>query len=241
MQRATMFHSASDEQRFAQVTAKLSPYLDKSLLVTGSYAVEYAVRTCGGPATELKLNDIDVVAPMGLQELGQGLGAAFLVNHFHPKRELGNVLLQLIDPSTATRIDIFTPRSASIRSRSTVTSEKIAIVAAEDLTARLLAIVSIVLQGRTIDPKYAVSFQRLIEIGDLEKAAELWPEYRKPSDPPFFDTAVTAVQAVLKQQPQLLKPTEYSQDLSHRCEWCIPDASFPLADKRAVFELIGHV
>ena len=76
---------------------------------------------------------------------------------------------------------------------------------------------------------------------DLEKAARLSADYRKPSDPSSFEETVRAVSSAIAQHPHLLRPIEYSTNISELSEWCIPNSSFPLADKREIFSVIGHV
>ncbi len=67
------------------------------------------------------------------------------------------------------------------------------------------------------------------------------PEYRKPSDPVSFEETHLAVRDALKQKAQLLQPIEYSKDLDSHCEWRIPRASLPLADKGKIFSILGYV
>jgi hypothetical protein len=216
--------------------------VDGPLIITGSFAVEWQIDRLGGIARPRRLNDLDVVVPDGITNLRAGAAGDLLIHHFHPTRELGNVLIQLVDPRHRLRIDIFSARTPSIVERSSLASiggVDCRILSAEDLTARLLAIVNIVCEGRAIDPKYWQSLQRLTEVADPGAVSTLWPIYRRSGDEDL-DIVLERVRAVLAATPGLLQPHEYETDIHRECQWCVQRTGFPLAAPDAVFALLGH-
>jgi len=115
-------------------------------MITGSIAAAWHL---GKTRTREMLDsagDIDLTLTTAAAQLPANIAAGFLVNHYHPGREQGNLLLQMIDPDNRIQVDIFTPRSQSVVQRSVpalIGTAKWRLISAEDLAARLLAIVSI--------------------------------------------------------------------------------------------------
>jgi hypothetical protein len=189
------------------------------------------------------LNDIDVVVA-GPEAILPGVSERFLVHHFHPTREKGNVLLQLVEPRSRTRIDVFSARSETIAERGgeiRILGQDRLVVSAEDLAARLLGIVAIVLDGKTVDPKYADSLERLLEIVDRDSVDRLWLEYRWGRYNEDFWTTADRVKEAIGACGSLLAPVEYSQDLDSDCSWCVGSADLPRADVKEIHRLLGYV
>ncbi|MEP6850170.1 MAG: hypothetical protein ABI999_15030 [Acidobacteriota bacterium] len=235
---------ANDAERFRRVLAMLARHLDERVTVTGSFAVEWQLLRRGVATRGRRLNDIDTVLAKVTGGIGAGIAEDFLINHFHPTREKGNVFIQLVEPETATRVDIFSARSPSVPERASRTQlgdTDAAVVAIEDLMARLLAIIDIVIENKTIDPKYVRSFTRLLEVGDSIEAAALWSEYKRSGDLPDLGQTWNDVQRKLAENPDLLKPETYSHDVDAVCPWCVDSEAFPVADRSRIFEVLGYV
>ena len=49
------------------------------------------------PAVGWRLTDIDIVLTDGTASVGEDIAEDFLINHFHPGRERGNVYMQLVE------------------------------------------------------------------------------------------------------------------------------------------------
>lgn len=239
-----IFVSHADASRFAEVLSLLSKHFIESMIVTGSFAVEWQVRKKNGDARKRPLNDIDVVALKGLAGIGNSLRTDFLIHHFHPTRETGNVLIQLVEPKTETRIDVFSPRTPSLLERTSkvnIDGTDCDILSAEDLAARLLAIVGAVLDGVSVDPKYLDSLQRIIKSADTALTARLWKDYRRSGDSPDLNEVLNAVTIRVRERGDLLKPTEYSHDVNAECVWCVESDDFPLAPRSEIFEILGYL
>ena len=237
-------YSSDDAGRFVDVVTLLRAHLRQPPIITGSFGAECQILATGGEAKQRHLNDIDLVAADGIADILPSLSDEFLIHHFHPTREQGNVLMQVVEPRSRTRVDIFSPRSPSIVERaSKVTFGDVdcLTVSAADLAARLLAIVVIVLDGKSVDPKYFASFERLMKVVDMPLVSQLWHEYRWGSYTGELRETAAEVRRVLNLDSGLLKKTEYSQDLESVCEWCVASDEFPLAGNRKIFEILGHV
>jgi len=230
-----MYSSNEDVSRCHRTLVKLAEQLHGTLVLTGGLAFGRAVE-------KRPFNDIDLVVT-DLAALPLSLGEDFLVSHFHPSRGRGKILLQLVDASHRVRIDVFTPFSPSLMSRvhrAELCGIVCGIVAAEDLTARLLAIVYGVTRGEPVDPKYYDKFNRLFELADLSRVREIWADYRKPHDPHRFDVAVDAVHQTIAQNAGVLRPDVYDQKTGDACAWCFDNGAFPVSPRAKIFELLGY-
>ena len=243
MVQDSIFDRPADAERFAKVIEAVCPFVDGSPVVTGSFAVEWNIREHGGRVCPRSLNDVDLVVD-DASAISPGIGGKFLIHHFHPTREKGNVLMQLVEPKTRTRVDIFSARSESVVERASRTwyeGTQFAVVSAEDLAARLLAIIAIVLDGRTVDPKYVDSFSRLLEIVDQDAAGTLWHEYRWGNyTDEFLRTAEEVIEHIRRRQ-DLLKSIEYSQDVDADCEWCVETDEISITDRKEIFRQLEYV
>ncbi|HKC63002.1 MAG TPA: hypothetical protein VKB86_05165, partial [Pyrinomonadaceae bacterium] len=190
-----------------------------------------------------RLNDIDTVVE-SIQNVRSSLSQDFLINHFHPLRGPGRVLLQLVDEEYGTRIEIFTPNSKGFSERLTdfaVGGLRCRIVSAEDLLAKLLSIIYPVTNGVKVDSKYIEHFKALFAAVDLKAVREIWLDYRKESYSLSFDEAAEAVQRSIAANPTLLQAEEYCQDINFFCRWCCESEKFPLAVRSKVYEILGYV
>src|SRR4029077_5663494 len=110
------------------------------------------------------------------------LARTFLQHHVHPDATDGRTLLQLIDESRATRVDLFLELGSTL-SRATTLDEatgQLAVLSVEDLEARATALVCGNLRrGRTIDAKYAAAFTSLRGLGQPEQLAAAWNDHRQ--------------------------------------------------------------
>ena len=109
--------TSEDISRCVGSLSKLARHLTEPVVLTGSIAVGWHLLSHGWQPVKNHLNDIDTVAMRGLSGIGPALGQDFLVNHFHPNRGRGRVLLQLVDQEHRTRIEVFTPGSDSLAER----------------------------------------------------------------------------------------------------------------------------
>jgi hypothetical protein len=239
----TIFSSEEDRCRCLGSLAKLARHLSGNLVLTGGLAIGWLARQHHRAPEPRPFNDLDLVVET-LANLPQTLTDDFLVAHFHPTRGPGKILLQLVDAEHTVRVDLFTPVSASLRNRTQVAEiAGIAcrVVAAEDLAARLLSILYDVLADKYVEPKYYKHFILLSEFIDLNKAREIWSDYRKADQPQSFDKAIEAVHHKLASHPALLRKDSYDQNFETTCPWCIHNQRFPVSSRKQIFEVLGYV
>jgi hypothetical protein len=237
------FSSEEDVFRCRNSLVTLAQRVNRKLILTGSLAVAWHVTRTNRRVEKGSLNDIDLVIE-NLADLPQSLRDDFLVAHFHPTRGRGKLLLQLVDREHRVRIDLFTPFSASLITR--VEPAKIAgiacsVVAAEDLTARLLSTLFGVTAGECVDPKYHKNFNLLSGFVDQNRAREIWSDYRKADYPQSFDEASEGMQQKLADNPALLCKDSYEQNVEAICPWCRDAEPFPVSPRTQIFDVLGYV
>ena len=238
-----MFSDREDARRCQTVLLKLAGHLRGGLVLTGGPACRWHLQRHGREPEGGPLNDIDLVVA-DLAAVSPSLGEEFLISHFHPTRGHGKILLQLVDTSERVRVDLFTPFSPTLMSRvhrTELCGLSCGIIAAEDLTARLLAIVYDVTAGMPVDPKYYDKFCRLSEVVDLHVVRDIWPDYRKPDAPCSFDEATDAVRQSIGQTPDLLRPEVYGQPGDAACPWCCVSEVFSVSPPAKIFAVLGYV
>lgn len=232
-----------DAFRCQSTLTKLAQHLNEPLVLTGGIAIGWHATRNGEQATRRPLHDIDLVVS-DISALSPSLSQDFLISHFHPTRGAGRILLQLADETHQLRIDLFTPNSPSLTSR--VRSTELfgiacGMVSAEDLTAKLLAILYGVTAGEQVDPKYYNSFKIVAGLANMGIVREIWSEYRKPDYPRSFDVAAEAVHQSIANDPSVLRKDVYGQDVGASCPWCVPSSSYPVSPRAKIFEVLGYV
>lgn len=106
--------------------------------VTGGVAIALYLAKVNSRASERRLNDLDIVIE-NATAIPAKLADNFLISHVHLDARLGRMLLQIVDPNTALRIDIFgiygdtLARSEAVEFR----EGHIRLVSLDDLLARL--------------------------------------------------------------------------------------------------------
>ncbi len=239
-----LFLTSEDISKCFGSLFKLARHLDEPVIITGSIAAGWHLLKAEKRLKKRQLNDIDTVAVAGLSTIRSSLSRDFLINHFHPYREKGKVLLQLVDEEHATRIEIFTPGSDSLAERlidCAIGDLSCRIVSAEDALAKLLSITCSVIEDKPVDPKYVEQFDLLSRMADMAVTRKVWGDYRKENQHPDFDEAVEAVKLKLAATPSLLQTTCYCQDINFVCAWCHQSELFPIASRHRIYDILGYV
>jgi len=224
--------------------SKLTRHLDEPVVITGSLAAGWHLLKSGRQPGKRRLNDIDTVVVTGLPQLRPSLSQDFLINHFHPHRGGGRVLLQLVDEEHSIRIEIFTPGSNSLAERLIdcgIGNLSCRIVSAEDLLAKLLSIIHSVVEDKPVDPKYVEQFALLSTVADKAVTRKVWRDYRKENQHLDFDEATEAIKLKIKANLNLLRATSYCQDVDLVCAWCHESELFPIASRSKIHKILGYV
>jgi len=155
-----IFLASEDATKCHNSLSKLKRHLKEPVVVTGGIALGWHLLKNGGRGKKRHLNDIDIVVE-GLSSLRSTLHQDFLIRHFHPFREKGKILVQMVDEEYGTRIDVFTPSTSSLIKRltdSAIGEIPFRLISAEDLLVKLLSIVYTVTESKPIEPKYIEHF-----------------------------------------------------------------------------------
>lgn len=239
-----LYPTHKDAARCFSSLSKLTRHLTEPVVITGSIASGWHLLNSGWQVKRKSLNDIDTVALTGLSQLSPSLTQDFLINHFHPSRERGKVLLQLVDEEHGTRIEVFTPQSNSLGERLTqcaIGDLPCRIISAEDALSKLLSIIHASSEGMPVDPKYVEQFDLLSQIANQERTQKVWRDYRKESQHLDFNEAAERAKACIAADPSLLQPTSYCQDVNYVCAWCQESELFPVASRSKIYEILGYV
>jgi hypothetical protein len=199
---------------------RLTPHLDVArVALTGGVAIGLRCDSDDGPRGRLDTaEDIDLVAacPDGVRPT---VGTDFLISHFHrPQPGYPKFLIQLVDPMARLRVDVF-PDSLHALSRASVCDVAgipMQVLQANDILDHKITLLSGASPTKPIDPKHYADAKLLGHACGRDVPADLASH---------------------------LAHDAYSRDLDAPCARC--DASrcdeFPLASKRAIFDVLGYV
>jgi hypothetical protein len=189
---------------------RLLPHLDlDEVALTGGVAI-------GLHAPERRrerVNDLDFVARR-MSAVAPSVARDFLVSHHHVARpEVPKAILQLVDPDTRIRIDLFPDLNDAMR---------------DAAWAELNGIHVRVLSAR------AILDHKLGLLGDRRVEEKHWLDAR---------ALASACAAPPPARPDMFHHAEYCRDPELVCERCelSRDPAFPLAPKRAILGLLGYV
>jgi len=181
---------------------------------------------------------VDLVIPEA-EAVPASISAAFLIRHFHPGADVGKLAIQLIDPETQLRIDVFTAVGATWNRAYRPGVGSARLVAPEDLACRALLSVLPATLGDPALEKHWSSLQSLLRLNLSDVVLAAWSDHRRASHQEFWDR-VRAVHRALEARPCLLTTENYSIDAQVLCSKCFRSADFPLARAEEVIAILGH-
>jgi hypothetical protein len=208
--------------------------------LTGGLAIAGQLRAHGRRIERRALNDIDFVVH-GFGAIPDSMAAAFLLHHVHPDAMAGKTLLQLIDESTAVRVDFFRTFGNTLTRAVALDHEPggLRVVSVEDLAARTTALVCGSLQRlQTIDPKHAWAFTRLLGLGRQPELAAAWKDHRQAVPGTFEDATREAVR-LLNAHPELIVVDAYSAVVMP-CRRCRQQGPFRPGPPDRIVETLGY-
>jgi hypothetical protein len=233
------FLSETDAHRATLVIAKLDACGFRGAL-TGSLALEAQLQLHGQPTGRRPLNDLDFVVT-DFASIPAAVAGHFLVHHVHPHAPPGKLLLQLVDPAQALRIDVFRQFGETL-TRTVKLADVAApmgILALEDLLARTLSsLLSALGRGETYEPKLSQAFRRLDGLGDSANLELAWRDHRQDAGEAYGD-AVALVRRWLDERPALAVAQAYSVTVEH-CAKCEDSAPFVRASPERILDLLGY-
>jgi hypothetical protein len=197
------------------------PHVDRQrVALTGGVAVGLHAAACGSrrSRSDGPEHDVDLVA-LQVDAVRPTVTRDFLVSHYHlPQPEYPKFLLQLVDPSSGVRVDVF-PDTLALLPR------------AQPHDAAGISLL-------VLDPRGILDHKLAI----LARAS---PE--RPVDEKHYRDAVLLGSLCDRLVPPVpsshLQRAAYSQDIGARCDRCEVSRSgrFPLAPKERIFSILGYV
>jgi len=213
----TLAFSRIEATRLAGCLDRLTPHLRMNhVAVTGGVGMQIGLTALGHAGVRHHVADLDLVAA-SLNAVSSSVVDRFLVSHYHVVRPgVPKFMLQLVDPQSRVRIDVFPDLAGSIADARTVHI------------------------GRHSMP--VLPLNRIFEhkIHTLVRASPA-----APIDPKHVRDA-QALGAVLRRPvptmaPEVLAPDVYGIESDSNCARCelSRDANWPLAPTDQIFELLG--
>jgi hypothetical protein len=210
---------AAEWERLGVCLRALLPHLERDrVAIAGGVAMELALPPGARARRRDRIGDLDLVFAGG-GAVSRTAARDFLVSHYHsPEAGSRRLHLQLVDPRTRMRIDLFpdgAAGSAGVTS-ATVGGQAVRVLPLELILDHKLALLA------------GASAEKRIDVKHYADAKELAAVLGRP--PPAIDTRV-------------LGKDVYSKDVAARCERCdrSRDPPFPLAPKQEIFALLGYV
>jgi len=187
------------------------------------------------------LNDIDLLV-QSFSVIPTTLATDFLIRHIHPYAPTGKMLIQLVDPREALRIDIFRASGATTdRSQSICFGTRpIQVASLEDLAARIGSVLMDLERGRVVARKHVEDFRFLSQAANADRVELAWQDHRKSTDPPAFREALTRVRGLVESRKELVVDPEYSHDADATCPRCQETGPFRLASASTVMSILGY-
>lgn len=205
---------------FRECVARLMRHVDVGrIALTGGVAIGLHTDGVGcTPSRTLAAEDIDFVAA-DVGAVRPTVSNEFLISHFHvPQPGYPKFMIQLADPVTTLRVDVFPDSLGALRraALTDVDGVPLRIVAVDDLLAHKLALLSKASVTNPVEEKHHADARRLAA--------------RSGRPVPSVPHAQRTTAA-------------FSQDLDEVCLRCQHSLSseFPLASKRAIFDVLGYV
>jgi hypothetical protein len=235
------FLSAPNAERASRAFRKLARHDGQRWALTGGLAFEIHAVRLGLPPSVRALNDLDFIAE-AFGCISETLPGDFLLRHIHPFDPPGKTMLQLIDPDTALRIDVFRAcgQTMSRAVRVDLPFGPLQLVSLEDPVARAARLLLDLAEGVPVASKHARDYLRFAELVDSAQAETAWRDHRKPMHPMTFGQTNRVLQDLIRHHRNLLITPEYSKDPREVCARCMPTAAFPLADPHVVLSLLGY-
>jgi hypothetical protein len=237
------FLDRDDARRAAEVMGDLWMRGFRECALTGSVALEAQMISRGHTPQRRPLNDLDYIVDQFVS-IPSALASGFLVHHVHPKAPQGKLLLQLVDPDRALRIDLFRAFGATMSRANTLQepwSKLKRVLSMEDLAARYtLHVYGHLRDGRPVERKYAESFLRLVSFAAFEniELQTAWQDHRQGLTESFFD-ARERTKDLLRVGPELLFHQKYSNNVLP-CDRCQDYGPFQRGEPALIVNSLGY-
>jgi len=232
-------------ERLAETLRRTCDGAIAPVLIVGSIALRYHLNRHGCAPLHRPLHDLDL-AVSDVESLPPVEGEALLVSHYHPDSATsgtGRLLLQLVDPETALRIDIFHALPGAFHRASPLghCSPHIFVACIEDVLVRSILVLGAQIESGSVEFKHVETIQRLSDIVKMEKADQLWATIDQGVWPGSIREAIEHAGSVLQDHPSLYGVLQYGRLDDPPCDQCLWTDRYPLAEKHRIFEILGYI
>ncbi len=207
-----------DWRQLEMCLKRLRRHLDfDAVALTGGVAIEAHLRRSGLPRRARPPHDVDLVAH-SRAVISPSVTSEFLVSHFHaPHPGYPKFLVQLVDPDSRLRVDIFPghPKAIEQAEWRHVSGVRVRVLGLNVLLDHKVELLASATPDRPVDEKH---FADAVLLGQLCG--------RDVGDRPSG----------------VLRREEYLRDATARCTRCdrSTDPAFPLAPKQRILDLLGY-
>jgi hypothetical protein len=203
--------------RLENTLARLTPYLRATpFALTGGVAVDYHLLFAKKTPSREHVGDLDLVVGR-LEALDPAVTSTFLLAHFHQAGPDMKPMVQLVDPLTRLRVDLFPDSLGAIAhaTRVSIGRTELLMLSTRSILEHKMQLVRKSTATRPVDPKHWNDAKALAEIGRI---------------------VIPPLRPALAEEP-------YNTDVESRCTRCERSraAAFPLAPKPEIFALLGYV
>jgi hypothetical protein len=208
--------------------------------LTGSLATEARLGAHSRPIARRRLNDLDFVID-SFDSIPASLADRFLMHHIHPHAREGKLLLQLVDPNTGLRVDLFRAfgRALTRANRMDEQTGSLMVLSVEDLRARSTAhVCGHLRQGCPIAMKCVRAFTRLAGLGESAQLADAWRDHQQDV-PGTLEEATQQANQLIARSPELLVTETYSAQVT-ACDDCADRGPFRRAAPELIVGILGY-
>ena len=150
--------SDSEVQRLSACLGRLTPHLCyDDVAITGGVAIQLGMAERGQAGSRRTIEDLDLVA-RSIDAVLPSVTGAFLVSHYHVvKPGVPKFMVQLVDPVSGIRVDIFPDLAGSVvrAGVTTVGPQFVKAVTVGDILEHKLLTISKASPASPVDPKHA--------------------------------------------------------------------------------------
>jgi hypothetical protein len=235
------FLKESDAERALKTVRKLAAHDLSEWAIVGGWAVEiHCILNRQQPCFR-HLTDMDFVVA-AFDGIPRSLAELFLFRHVHPSDPPAKMLLQVVDPETALRIDVFRAYGRTM-SRAFIVefpTGPMRLAAREDVIARTARLLLDLAVNVPVPEKHARDYIRISEGVPPPNLDAAWQDHRKSGHPCGFREADELVRNLISTRDRLLITPQFSTDTRDVCPRCVSHAPFPLADPARILSVLGY-
>jgi len=147
----------SEIERLSGCLRRLVPHVRRDeIAITGGVAIQIGLAAAGHSGWRKSIADLDLVAS-SIGAVSRGVVGPFLVSHYHvPQAEVPKFMIQLVDPLSRVRVDIFPDLVGSLKrvQRVKIGPHTMNQISLQDILEHKLQMLSQASAQAPVDPKH---------------------------------------------------------------------------------------